>query len=77
MKFTDRQIKALKPRKERYEVWETNGKGFGVRVAPTGRKSFIFLYRYQGTSRRITFGNYPKVSLADGHAAHAKARQLL
>ena len=25
MKFTDRQIKALKPKKERYEVWETNG----------------------------------------------------
>ncbi len=77
MKFTDRQIKSLKPKKERYEVWETNGKGFGVRVAPTGRKSFIFLYRFQGASRRITFGNYPEISLADAHAAHAKARQLL
>jgi integrase len=77
MKFTDRQIKALKPRKERYEVWETNGKGFGVRVSSTGRKSFIFLYKFQGTSRRITFGNYPEMSLADAHAAHAKSRQLL
>jgi integrase len=77
MKFTDRQIKSLKLKKERYEVWETNGKGFGIRVAPTGRKSFIFLYRFQGTSRRITFGNYPEISLADAHAAHAKARQLL
>ena len=77
MKFTDRQIKSLKPKKERYEVWETNGKGFGIRVAPTGRKSFIFLYRFQGTSRRITFGNYPEISLADAHAAHANSRQLL
>ena len=77
MKFTDRQIKALKPKKERYEVWETNGKGFGVRVSSTGRKSFIFLYKFQGTSRRITFGNYPEISLADAHAAHAKSRQLL
>jgi len=77
MKFTDRQIKALKPKKERYEVWETNGKGFGVRVSSTGRKSFIFLYKFQGTSRRITFGNYPEMSLADAHAAHAKSRQLL
>ena len=77
MKFTDRQIKSLKPKKTRYEVWEDNGKGFGVRVAPTGRKSFIFLYRFQGTSRRMTFGNYPETSLADAHAAHAKSRQLL
>ena len=77
MKFTDRQIKALKPKKERYEVWETNGKGFGIRVSSTGRKSFIFLYKFQGTSRRITFGNYPEMSLADAHATHAKSRQLL
>ena len=77
MKFTDRQIKSLKPKKTRYEVWEDNGKGFGVRVAPTSRKSFIFLYRFQGTSRRMTFGNYPETSLADAHATHSKARQVL
>ena len=77
MKFTDRQIKALKPQKARYEVWEDNGKGFGVRVSPAGRKSFIYMYRFQGSSRRITFGVYPEMTLADAHAAHAKARQLL
>lgn len=77
MKFTDRQIKSLKSKKARYEVWEDNGRGFGVRVAPTGRISFIFLYRFKGTSRRMTFGNYPEISLADAHAFHAKARQVL
>jgi integrase len=77
MKFTDRQIKALKPQNDRYEVWEDNGKGFGVRVSPAGRKSFIYMYRYQGNPRRMTFGVYPEISLADAHACHAKARQLL
>lgn len=77
MKLTDRQIKGLKPNKERYEVWETNGKGFGVRVSPAGRKSFIFMYRFQGNPRRMTLGVYPEKSLADAHADHAKARQLL
>ncbi len=77
MKFTDRQIKALKPQKARYEAWEDNGKGFGVRVSPAGRKSFIFMYRFQGSSRRITFGVYPEMTLANAHAAHANARQLL
>jgi integrase len=77
MKFTDRQIKALKPKNARYEAWEDNGKGFGVRVSPAGRISFIFLYRFKGTSRRMTFGIYPEISLANAHAAHAKARQVL
>jgi len=77
MKLTNFQIKALKPKNTRYEVWETNGKGFGIRVAPTGRKSFIYMYRFKGASRRMTFGVYPKMSLADAHASHAKARQIL
>lgn len=77
MKFTDRQIKNLKPKKNRYEVWEDNGKGFGARVAPSGRISFIYMYRFLGASRRITFGKYPEMTLADAHAAHAKARQQL
>jgi integrase len=77
MKFTDRQIKSLKPQNVRYEVWEDNGKGFGVRVSPAGRKSFIYMYRFRGNSRRMTLGVYPEISLADAHASHAKARQLL
>ena len=77
MKFTDRQIKALKAKKERYEVWETNGKGFGVRSHPQAERALYFCTSSRGTSRRITFGNYPEMSLADAHAAHAKSRQLL
>ena len=30
MKFTDRKVRSLKPRAERYEVWE--GGGFGLRL---------------------------------------------
>ncbi len=70
-KFTDRQIKNLKPKEVRYEVWE--GNGFGVRVSPTGTKSWIFVYHYQSRPRRITFGKYPGISVADAHAAHGKS----
>jgi integrase len=77
MKFTDRQIKALKPQESRYEVWETNGKGLGIRVAPTGRKSWVFIYRFEGRPRRMTLGVYPKTSVAESHVLHSKARELL
>lgn len=71
MKLTDRQIKNLKPKKDRYEMWE--GNGFGIRVFPTGKKSWVFMYRFNGKAKRITFGNYPELSVAEAHAAHGKA----
>jgi len=81
MKFTDRSIRALKPKAERYEVWEDNGKGLGIRVSPTGRKSWVFMYRFNGKARRMTFGVYgtpPKnLSLADAHIRRAEALKLL
>lgn len=71
MKLTDRQVKNLKPKKDRYEVWE--GNGFGIRVFPTGKKSWVFMYRFEGKARRITFGSYPQMSVAEAHAAYGKA----
>ena len=32
---------------------------------PTGRKSWVFMYRFNGKARRITFGQYPKMSVAE------------
>jgi integrase len=77
MKFTDASIKALKPKSERYEVWETNGKGFGLRVSPTGRKSWLFMYRFETISRRMTLGTYSGMTLSEAHTAHAKAKERL
>jgi integrase len=77
VKFTDASIRALKPRSDRYEKWETNGKGFGLRVSPAGRKTFIYMFRFNGTARRMTIGNYPAITLSQAHELHAKARQKL
>jgi integrase len=77
LKFTNRGIQALKPKAERYTVWEDNGKGFGIRVSPAGRKSFLYLYRYQGKPRRMTLGAYPSIGLAAAHKLHAGAREKL
>jgi integrase len=77
VKFTDRQIQNLKLKDQRYEVFEDHG--FGVRVAPTGRKTFIYLYRMPGEikKRRLTLGNYPALSLAEAHLLYAEAREMV
>ena len=77
MKFTDSSIRAIKPKAERFEVWETNGKGFGLRVGQSGKKSWIYLYRFEGRARRMTLGEYPGTNLAEAHEEHAKAKKTL
>ena len=77
MKFTNVSIKALKTKSGRYEEWEENGKGFGIRVSPVGRKSWIYMYRFEGRARRMTLGVYPAMTLADAHVKHAEARKAL
>ena len=63
-RLTDARIRSLKAKDARYEAWDTEP-GFGLRVAPTGRKSFVYLYRFEGNPRRLTLGVYPRISLAD------------
>ena len=75
MRFTARNIEALKPKAPRYEVWEDGGTGFGLRVAPSGRRSWIFMYRYRGRPRRMTLGTYPALSLADARVAFAETKR--
>ncbi len=74
MKFTVRGIEALNPKANRYDVLESNGHGFGIRVPPSGRKSWIYLYHHGGRLRRMTLGTYPDMTLADAHKAHGTAR---
>lgn len=70
MKFTDRYVLNLKPKADRYEVWD--GSGLGVRVSAK-RKAWVMMYRYQDKPRRLTLGTYPEMSVAQAHEAHRKA----
>jgi len=61
--FTDTYIKGLKPEAERYEKYE--GGGFGIRVAPTGVKTWIYRYKMDNKTDKLTLGHYPLMSLAN------------
>ncbi len=77
MKFTDAKIRALKPKSSRYEIWEGGRNGFGIRISPHGRKSWVFMYWFEGTQKRMTFGIYPEMTLEKAHSSHAKVREQL
>jgi integrase len=77
MKFTDKGIAALKAKAERYEIWEDGQTGLGIRISPKGRKSWVYIYRFDGKARRMGFSTYPAVGLANARVKHAKAKALL
>ena len=76
-KLTDVRVKSLKPKDVRYEVWDPAAPGFGVRITPKGIKSFVFVYRFDGKSRRMTIGRYPKLKLAQARIKYAEAKAEL
>ena len=72
--FTDAVIRSLRPSERQVDYWGSDPGGFGVRVSPAGRKTFILRYWIGGRYRRVSLGVYPALSLA---AARRRARQLI
>jgi integrase len=75
IKFTDTKIKSLSTKKSRYDIRERDG--FAIRVSPSGRKTWIFFYDYDGRRRRMSLGVYPYISLAKAKERHGDAIKLL
>lgn len=73
-RLTKRSIDALDPRGSDYFVWDDEIKGFGVRVLPSGRKTFVAQYRSGGVQRRVKLGIYGAVT---PDQARIRARQTL
>lgn len=71
MGLTDLQIRKMVPSNKRYEILDQNG--LYLRIAPSGRKTWIFRYMFDGTPRRMQFGVYPSLSLAEAREKHGAA----
>jgi len=74
-KITKRIIDSLQAQGKDLVVWDGEMPGFGIRVKPSGVKSFCVQYRNeQGRSRRLTIGRYGRLTVEE---ARKEARQLL
>ena len=71
MALTDARIKALKPKPARYLV--TDGRGLSLDVLPSGKLSWLYRYRLNGTYEKVTLGRYPDLTLK---AAREKRDEL-
>jgi integrase len=77
-RITKRAVDAAKPRDQEYFLWDRRLLGFGLRVLPSGVKSYVAKYRLgpgrRAPVRRVTIGKHGKVT-AD--AAREAARKIL
>ena len=69
-------IATAKPRAREYTLWDGTLAHFGVRVHPSGARSFIVQARAQGRMRKLTLGRFPEMGLEQARrdAAAALAR---
>ncbi len=79
LSLTKRSIDTLEPKDQAWIAWDDRLTGFGVRVYPSGRKSFIVNYRAGGGGRkapnkRIVIGRCDRIS---AEQARRMAQQVL
>ena len=71
---TDIAVRNLKPAAARYIAWFREG--FGVRVGPTGGKSFLYFYSFDTKKKMLALGTYPATSVKEALDRHKEASLL-
>lgn len=75
MPLTDVIARNAAPRAKPYRL--ADGGGLYLEVTPTGGKYWRLKYRFAGREKRLAFGVYPEVSLAEARKRRAAAREQL
>ena len=72
--LTHRAILAARPGPKEYTLWDGTLAHFGLRVQPTGARSFVVQVRVHGRMRKFTVGRFPDMGIL---RARKEAAELL
>lgn len=73
--LTDLKVQKAKPTDKKYKL--ADGGGLFLLITPSGGKLWNLKYRFNDKEKRLSFGAYPSVSLADARQRREDARKLL
>ena len=75
MALTDTKLRSLKPRAKPYQV--ADGGGLFIEVMPGGSLVWRMRYRLTGRQEKVTFGQYPAISLADARLYREESKAAI
>ena len=75
VRLTDAGVGRLKPHTTEYAVWDSEVPGLGVRVRPSGHRSFVWHGRIQGEPVRATVGPAALMTVEDARKRALALRQ--
>lgn len=75
MALTHIAAQKAKPREKAYKL--SDEKGLFLFITPAGGKYWRLKYRFGGKEKKLAFGVYPEVSLAEAREKRDKARKLI
>ena len=70
------RVDRLKPRNTTYDIRDTDLKGFGIRVLPSGKKSYFLQTQHEGQRRWTKIGDADAAAMSEAEA-RSQARSLL
>jgi integrase len=73
LKLTDKRIERHSPKKT-VEIWDTEQRGFGVRINRGGRRTFMIQRKVNGRFKRMTLGTFPNMTVDE---ARGEAKRIL
>lgn len=77
VKLTKTIIDETRPQDKELLIFDSLVSGFGLRVSPGGRKSFILQYRFRRRTRRLTLGAYGTMTLDQARSRAVKSLALV
>lgn len=74
--FEDSVIRNLESADKPYDCMAEKEPGFGIRIHPSGTRTFFYQYKIDGQRRFLSLGNYPTNSKKAGETSLRNAREL-
>lgn len=71
-KLTDNILKSIQGKEGRFDLYDAQVRGLGVRVGTSGSKSWFVMTRVGGRMTRRTIGHYPRIGLKEARIRGAE-----
>lgn len=75
MPLSEIKVRNAKPKENNYKLFD--GGGLFLLVTPLGSKLWHFKYRFDNKEKKISFGTYPEISLAEARIRKDEARRKI